>query len=261
MNGIVRKFHALLERYRFREPVPDNVQDYILRYKRQAAVNTLKHFADYGIVYGLVMRVFFGVRRAGIRLSIVQSKMAVFLAAMIVLFIIGLIAVLYLKPAIDIAPPKKAVVVPETLPDNAVHPTDFRNNVIEEKDKTLPDKKNEVIKPGVRFGLGVETFTSEALDRSEAGRISSLITGEIVRLKGKGAAVRLGAKYQRKNAKMVMLGGVEKLGDTYIITAKIVDVERGSVIASFDDSADSYEGINAACARIAGKAAGAVTLK
>jgi len=259
MNGIVRKFHALLERYRFREPVPENVQDYILRYKREAAVNTLKHFGDYGIVYGLVMRVFFGVRRVGIRLSIVQSKIAVFLIAVFILFLLGLVAVLYLDSAVDIVPHQKTDVVPESLPDNAVLPPDFRNNVIRKKeDGNVPENKNMIKGPEVRFRLGVETFTSEALDRNETGRISNVITNELVRLKGKGSAVRLGGKYHRRNANRVLLGGVEKLGDTYVITAKIVDVERGSVIASFDDSADSYEGINAACARIAGKAAGAI---
>jgi hypothetical protein len=256
MNGIVQKFHSLLERYRFREPVPGNLQKYILRNKRDAAVRTLRHFSDYSFVYGLVLRMFFGVRKIGIRLSIVQSKIAVFLVAVFIVFLIGIGAVLYYDTADVIAPPGKNNIIPRTLPDNSVHPPAFPDRAIKKKENnSVPEDTGMVVEPSVKFRLGVDTFTSSSLDSGETGRIGNLITQELVRLKGKGSVMRLGVKYRRKNANMILLGGVEKLGDTYIITAKIVDVERGTVLASFNDSAGSYAVIDASCVRIAGKVA------
>ncbi len=136
----------------------------------------------------------------------------------------------------------------ERVPES--HSSANKNN-----ETIINDDKKKAEATDVKFRLGVDTFTSKAVERKETIKISDFIAGELIRLKGKECIVRVGGEKQRKNASMLLLGGVEKLGDMYIITARMVDVSRGRTLASFDDTADSFENINAACARIAGNVA------
>lgn len=247
MNSSIRSFERILERFRFREPVPDSVQAYILSTKRRAAIEVLKEVENYSFAYGMALLVYYSSRRMGIRPTIVQSKIIAAALMLIALFSIAFVAWLF---------------VPETAPERGAPPRSRITSTATataSSPKVQTDEKrlDEKTAPSVRYRLGVETFTSDVVTSSERKRIADKITNELVRLAGPDRVVRIGV-VGRKNVNRVLLGAIEQLGDTYIITAKIVDVERSRVLFSTSESAGTEQEIDTACERIARKAAGHV---
>ncbi|HNR90249.1 MAG TPA: hypothetical protein PKM65_18070 [Spirochaetota bacterium] len=247
MNGSIRSFERILERFRFREPVPDSVQAHILTTKRRSLIGILKSVDDYSITYGLVLAVYFTTRRMRIRPTVAQSK--------IILAALALTVLLVITFTIWLVTPQPAP-RPDTLPQAAVSVTATATATIQQvqADEKMLDEKTA---PSVRYRLGVETFTSDFVGVNERKRIADAITNELLRLAGPDRVVRIGV-VGRKNVNRVLLGAVERLGDTYIITAKIVDVEKSRVLFSTSESAGTEQEIDTACERIARKAAGHV---
>ncbi|HNT13100.1 MAG TPA: hypothetical protein PKG59_19615 [Spirochaetota bacterium] len=247
MNGSIRSFERILERFRFREPVPDSVQAHILTTKRRSLIGILKSVDDYSITYGLVLAVYFTTRRMRIRPTVAQSK--------IILAALALTVLLVITFTIWLVTPQPAS-RPDTLPQAAVSVTATATATIQQvqADEKMLDEKTA---PSVRYRLGVETFTSDFVGVNERKRIADAITNELLRLAGPDRVVRIGV-VGRKNVNRVLLGAVERLGDTYIITAKIVDVEKSRVLFSTSESAGTEQEIDTACERIARKAAGHV---
>jgi len=246
MNGSIRSFERILERFRFREPVPQSVQEHVLISKRKALIGVLKTVNDYSLVYGAVLVVYFASRRIGLRLSVAQSKLAIAAAVIVVTAAVLLASWLFATRSL----PRDTSGV-----DRPSASAVGIAIVGEERKKVLSDEKiiDEKTAPIVKYRVGVETFTSEIVDRAKRDRIADSITNSLARLAGAEKVVRLG-RAGRKNVNRVLLGSVEKLGDTYIITARIVDVEKSRVLFSASENVDSSAGIDDACALIARKA-------
>jgi len=257
MNRAVEILRAVLDRFKLREPVPADIRGYIAARKREAAADVLRHYGQYGTAYGAVMAVFYGFRRLGFRPSMKQTK--AFLSGCIAIALITAITIfviLLYDTKLDYRPKiidsekggAQGLIVPER-DDDVPH--------AKKKDDTAAPEKTEPVSV-VRYRLGVETFSGDALEAGESRRVTDMIAGELIRLKGPEKVVLLRGRERRKLANQALLGSVEKLGSAYIITAKIVDVQSGRVTASFDESADSVADLDAACRRVAARAAGKV---
>jgi hypothetical protein len=258
MNRTVEILHAIFERFKLRAPVQADVRDYILTHKRKAAVDVLRHYGEYGIAYGAALALFYGSRRLGIRLSMKKARTilagatVLVFAAFITIFVIYIYYANIRKPVNIIDGADKSAINGIVIPERDGGVPSKGNNA----EPSLPEKN--VPASAVRYRLGVETFTGEALAGDETRRLTDVISGELVRLKGSEKVVRLGGANRKSNVNLALLGSVEKLGSAYIITAKIVDMQSGRVVASFDESAASPADVDAACRRVAVRAAGKV---
>ncbi len=248
MNERAKILETVLDRFSYRGPLSPDVQKYMLSCKQQAAAATLQHFGDYNFFYGLSMKVFFRTRRLGFRLSVRQCRAVLAIAASILAAIIaaGIISAWGSRAEYPVTVNRPAAV--------EVGPEKEKVTIKTEMKKTRTKKAKAESAARVRYRLGIETLASSAVSGDEAEYITGLITDELVRLKGSSKVQRI-EKKGRKNANMILLGGIEKLGEKYIITAKIIDAEKGSVMVTFYEKAGSRNEVPAACVKIAGSAA------
>ncbi len=268
MNGMVQNFEKLLDKFRFREPIPPDVSRYILDYKMKSLINTLKAVNEYGIIYGFVLKVYYSAKKIGVRLSVAQSKVVAFTVFLIISASVSLVIYsIFLKTGMKDLPGTGGY---ESKQDNQVNGKDEPGKSINNKENTIDDKTGEKTnnieenkdkmlsikdsEPPVKYRIGVETFTSSAVKTEEAIKISDLLTEELIKIKGNNKVKRLYSDI-RKNSNFVLLGSVEMLGKSYIISAKIVNVENSKVTYSVSDNAETKDEINTACLRIAKKIA------
>jgi len=87
----------LLKRFKFKQPVPEDIQGSVLDFNKEALVETLKNFGEYSIVYGLNIKIYYLSSRLGVGLSIVQSKIVL----SIILFLVGVILTAGVLFAVD----------------------------------------------------------------------------------------------------------------------------------------------------------------
>ncbi len=229
-------FARLLERFKLRESVTDDVQRMILSRRRDALAMTLRAVNDYSVWYGMVLRAYFGARRAGFRVSVGASKTIVVLVAAV------LLASLAVTLIHSVHIPDRSGRLSGISKD--VH--DYNSGVKggdnndsqkdltkKHDDRNLNDNKNLSVKA---CKLGIAAFTGE----ENAGEITRVIADALIRLKGPDRVIRLTAR-GGKAAPRILMGSVGKIGATYIITSRIVDVEKGTVLYSTSESVNSSD--------------------
>lgn len=254
MSRAVEKIHAILDRFRLREPVPADIRMFVAATKRDSAVRVLRHHGVYGAAFGAALILFHGARRLGIRLAMRQARIALAGIVMIALTLIIIIFAIIFNST-DVYNRINNI-------DGALH-DDIHGRRVPGKSDPVPSRDEggkqhpEKTLPGasVHCRLGVELFTGGALGAEETRRVTGLVARELILLRGAEKVVLLPGAGRKKIANLALLGGVEKLGGAYIITAKIVDMQTGRVTSSFVESADSASGVDDACRRLAAKAA------
>ena len=116
MSEQINIFQRVLERYKFQEPMSADMQKYMLTSKRDMLLQTLKSVGEYGFFYGLVLRVFFGAKRIGISLSVVQSAIVTGIISMIIILSIAagvtlLIADRFDRSSVDIENINETIII------------------------------------------------------------------------------------------------------------------------------------------------------
>jgi TolB-like protein len=71
-----------------------------------------------------------------------------------------------------------------------------------------------------------------------------------VQLKGPDKIIALTANRNR-TANFILFSSIEKIENSYILTAKIVDVEKGNVVFATSENAETANSITTACERLA----------
>jgi hypothetical protein len=110
-------------------------------------------------------------------------------------------------------------------------------------EKNCNDNKKS---PSPACRIGVAAFTGGG----DAGGVTRVIADTLVRLKGPSKVIRLDRR-GGKTAPMILMGSVETLGGTCIITSRIVDVEKGTVVFSTSESVNTQDKIKRAAETIA----------
>ncbi len=239
MNDRLNIFEGLLNKFAFRESVPVEARRFALNYKRKALEITLKHFGELNLFYGYVLRVFFSVRKAGFNISVLQSKI---LLSFIILIASGAVY---------------ASVIYYTDSDNGTVTNERgeqeRKTILKEiKDKPDAIKKEANIKEpvAIKYRFGVQQFTGDVIDVSVLNRVTDSIADKLIKREGRDSIVNLKRIGKYHNYNRLLTGSVERLGMTYIITAKIIDVESSKVLYVTTEEAASIEGIEEACSLI-----------
>ncbi len=250
MRDSVEIFEKLLERFRFREPVPADVREIIASQKSKALILTLIAVGDYSVLYGLVIKAYYLVRRFGLRLSVFQSKILLVRAVAFSLSSsAGAVYVIQAKlRAVDRS-------IPVDLPSR--QPPVSGKAVVNEKTDAFQkgiSRTGEPAKgdPGivVSYRLGIADLKSETVSGVESGRIKKSLLERLVQLKGPDKIIALTANRNR-TANFILFSSIEKIENSYILTAKIVDVEKGNVVFATSENAETANSITTACERLA----------
>lgn len=67
-------FEKVLEKLKFREPVPQGIKKFVLNNKPKSLIRTLKQAGQYSFVYNYTLKIYYSLGRSGISLSVAQSK-------------------------------------------------------------------------------------------------------------------------------------------------------------------------------------------
>ena len=261
MKDSTATIESILERFRFREPVPSETRKLAISNRSRALVLALIAVGEYGFFYGMAVKVFFMSRRVGVRLSIVQSK--VLLAGAIALTVFSSTAGAYFAYSImSIRNGATSLIRPQpdapcvlTIPDIFPAFSDSAQSDVH----TSPSSKSPVSAPpeAINYRLGIADFTSDTVEASLIRRIADCLHGSMVRLKGEERIIKPNCA-RGKVANHVLLGSVEHLGETYILSCRIVSVEKGIVVYATSEEANGIAGITNSCDALAERLAAKV---
>jgi hypothetical protein len=213
------------------------VQKYISKGNIKSLINSLRIHNEYNFFYGTIIRALFITKRFGFIFKAAQMKY--FLYVVIFLFfsavsIIGLYSI--------------------GIPEYSGN-TEQQVKPLERFDtKTNNNTSHKVTtKSEIKTRLGIEKFTSDTVTLAVLETITDAISDNLTRTKGEDKIVNLRYGKKDKYINRILLGSVRKLGDAYIITTRIIDVEKSSVIFATDETVSSEAEINSACLKIAEK--------
>ncbi len=225
-------FQRVMEKYRFQEPVPLNIQGDSFLNRRKLLIKILKASGKYSVVYGLSLRLYFGFRRFGLKISAGNC-----------------LAVTYALSAIIVSA-LAAGIIYTSLPDastdqkrNDTIPVERNENIIPENRKA-PDGNVKPFTPAV---LSISEFTAENVDPETAAKVTDTVADELRSVLGRDA-VSSGGKL--KTGRIVM-GSVGKIGSLYLLTARLVDVESGKIIFTTSERVSGSAGIPYASRKVA----------
>ena len=247
MNDNINIFERALYRFAFKEPLPEHIQQAIQSYKKESLVQTLKELGEYNIAYGLILKIYYLTKRLGISISVAQSKMIFG----IISFLIGIVLTIVLSIAI-----KNIGITENTVIDNTK-----KNEFMKEESKTykqIINKKSQIDKKknkNTKFRIGIEEFTGDLIDKSILKKITDNLAYKFIQIKGKNRIIDLRSNRGQSHINLLLRGSIEKLGETYIITAKIIDIESSRILFITTEEAESIDSIKDACSMIAERAA------
>jgi hypothetical protein len=238
MNNITALFRQLMVKFKFEFPIPEDIQKFILSNKHSLAVKVLKSVDNYGLFYGLVLRIYFGAKKMGLSLSVAQSifMLWVISASITSLLAAGMYFAYYDDENIRSINPSN------NMPLNSIEKTDDSGAEKQFKKRNTPQA-------GSAVRIGIQLFSAENTDNKTAESITDSIASTLVGLKGKDIIFNL-RKGRTASINKIITGSVGKLGDTYIITAKMIDIEKSKVIYVTSENVNSSEKFNEACKKI-----------
>ncbi|MDY6934430.1 MAG: hypothetical protein SVZ03_09445 [Spirochaetota bacterium] len=103
----------------------------------------------------------------------------------------------------------------------------------------------------VKYRISVCPFTEENVEAKIAIRAAERITSKYAILKGKNSIINLDSKNRTVNVNLILTGSVDRLGNIYMISVKVVNVEDGKAFFIGSENVDSMSEIDAVCDRIA----------
>jgi hypothetical protein len=247
MREKINSFQQFLDKFQFRKPVNLQEQEYFYRNLREGLSSTLKAVNEYGFIYGALLRIFFGCRRLGFRISVTQSALILGAAAMLAAVLIaGAVRIgseiLLVDKGISLTQENKISASTKTK-EIGISQLEKKTGLIKEQKKIN----------GLSYRLGLETFGNENIEKEKSGLITKRIRFELTRHLGPGAVIGLQEGKRGKKVNLLLTGSVGKLGGLIMISAKVIDVENGKVMYITDENIKSENEIPGACDKISGR--------
>ncbi|MCP4138633.1 MAG: hypothetical protein GY754_47190 [bacterium] len=259
-------FHELLNKFRFVEPVADDIQDSMVRSRERVLRSSLKEAGEYSAAYGFVLSVYFTARKAGLRPSIAVSKL---LAVCLVFMLTGAAAAgiffsfrsfVFTDREKEMVRPVPEIVIPDEPgrknADNLIENNDFKKKDPIEKEAVKKDTEEEKPVEAVKkYRLGVTSFKVRNMDPGTAEKVGSALSAELVRILGSDKVVVLEEERKGKSINRLLVGTVTKLGKRYYISAKVVDAETSEVFFGETGTVNSVAELEGVSRNIAKKIA------
>jgi len=245
----------LLKRFKFKQPVPEDIQGSVLDFNKEALVETLKNFGEYSIVYGLNIKIYYLSSRLGVGLSIVQSKIVL----SIILFLVGVILTAGVLFAVDFLSNSRF----EFFGDKEIQQHYEYENVFNEKkidkyglekkvskaatiksragrtkiyNNKNPDKIKGVL---VNARLCINNIQVSDSETGIADDLTIKLYKKLLASKGQNQVVYRDVDGVGKSINRQLAGRLTRLGSKYIFSISIVDVNNGETLI---DTAIKYKG-------------------
>lgn len=246
MNSSIQTFDLVLEKYRFREPLPEADRRAALRLKSESLRRVLEANGRYGAAYGLVLWFFFRARKFGLKPTLVQAK--ALLAGLAMAAAVCAAGGTYAAVRFFTAPPIIQRSIPEVGdPIRAAAPVIPARNPAEGRTAAASAS-------GPALDLVIDDFTGKKLDGTAREHITDLVTKQLAETRGITIG-RASERNRNRSSRLLLMGSVDSFGEAYLIHVKIVDSETTRIVFSASEKAASAKDLERAASSIAGKIA------
>ncbi len=235
MKPVIQKFHDLLARFKFRNPVSPEAADYMLKTRKTVLKATLDSFGQYGIITGITVSMNILARNMGLRLTMVQCR--IILTAIITGTAVITATVIYL--AASPLPRGAGKIEPAVIEEKA------EVNIKPEIEIDPSQKKQISGRTGHR--IGIERFEGDNMMISDS--ITDKIITELARVKGKDFVVDL-RKNKKKNINLIVMGSSREFAGNILIKAKLVNVQSGKILVVESAKVSGMDKSGSACSKI-----------
>jgi len=209
----------VLEKYKFTAPVPPEVRREIMKRKRKILVNILKRYGAYTPFVGASLTVFLFMRNVGFSLTLIQSAgILVVATALAAATVTG--GVYYTVTRVLSRP--TAVELPSPPAENG-------STTI--SDRPSAPRDGLQLSPPTYYIAPVDV--SEGVTQEASEKVKAAIFSEITRAKGPGSVTYAPSTPAVRGVAFTM----EKAGDAYTLTARLVDRDTGRILHIFTETA------------------------
>lgn len=205
MNQI-ETFRKLLDKFKFTNAIPTNVQIYVSGNQKRALINSLKNIKASSLFYSFVLTIFFALRKKGYAMSLPICKA---------------IAWITLISTASFTSGGIAYIAASSIKEETM----IEQPVVTEKHTEI--KQSRQIQ---KYRLGVSRFMSRNDDTLLSEKVTAIIAEELSAKLGNDYVLMINNERNSKKVNLMLMGAVGKLGNELIISTKIIDVESSRVL-------------------------------
>jgi hypothetical protein len=229
----------VLNKYKLAYPVPGDIQDFIEEDRKETLKTILKITGAAGLLFWLALIFQITIKKLGISLSILQSKLIVGITVCAVATgsTTGTYqAVKYVQK--KVIHKEQKVEIPEKKTEETIEKKKLKKDRAEEKN----------IFSTIQYRIGVLSF--KGINTDHAQEINDKITSHLEEKLGSDRIIKAHPE-QDRNVNFMLMGSLMQFGDTYTVTVKVTNVETGKLEIAFSDDIATSQEIDEACVRIA----------
>jgi TolB-like protein len=239
------KLIEVLKFYRFHEPVPVEARSHMLRARKETLKRILREKGKYSLLVLLAVNLFYLLKKFGISITLTKS---VIIATMVSVLTAGSMTVTAYYIVIHTIYDK-----PDTIEEPDVKKNMKEKEEVEGQEPIKTDTREQsiAVRPPVPPPLiNIMPFKHDKSLKSISDSLTKSISNSIKSSKGSWAVTTRGKLPSGKRAGKVLFGSVARLGDKFIITARLVDRKSSRVLQFFKETAGSQDDLKDAGKRI-----------
>ncbi|MCP4138465.1 MAG: hypothetical protein GY754_46335 [bacterium] len=235
-TGDMENLEALLDKYKFSNPLPEDEKEYSLVSKKRVYKRVLKSLGIYSFFSGIIVSIYFWLRKIGVGVSVFRGIMVFIIAGAV-----SLCVYLVLKDY-----PREKPAEPENRAELPL--------IVQPVDKARKAEPVKKISRADTHILDIVPFYSSSVNRELVNRATGVFINRLSSRKGAAYTVARGSK-DRENARYRLTGSLEKAEDSIMVYIKLVDIKSSSIIFAGKKKTDSPENLDAACLELVDNAA------
>jgi hypothetical protein len=224
-------FRKLVEKYKFTDYIPVEVQKFVVSSKKNVLVSSLKSVGEMNLIYRFVISVYYNARLLGFKPSIVISKVIALAAALIISsLLITSIVFAVNKSASQLLFNNSFTsnsIIGNNIPDNLKSDKNDKEKKGKRDNINHKSAKSEII---VRTRLGIDNIIPSGVDENNALKITKILFENLQSIKGKDRVIYSSRNRDKKNINRHLLGRMSKVGKTYVMAISVVDTQSGNVL-------------------------------
>jgi len=237
------KFNSILNKYKLN--MKDTQEfDKFLSGMESTYINVLKRTGKYSFFTGSIIAINFFLKKTGILSNIFNIFLSVGISATV-------LSGIYFTSVYNSDKTKEEIIHKREKIMSESELIESRNNSKSvDKSTTVDSSQNKTEKPAVIISnIGVKSFKSTSVDNAILRNAESIISSELIRLKGQGYS-KLITEQQIRNVNYVLIGSIEKVEDSIILIVKVMHVKTSAILFIVDKNISPTEDINQVCISI-----------
>ncbi len=242
MNKNIENFHNLIDKYQLTDETPADVKNNISQYKKAGFKNIIKKAGKYSIISAAVYSVFFFLKKLGISISVFKSIIIVSVGSIVIVSSVST-GVYYTI---------KHITGKDQKLEKKIDNTQLKNKNIEALKNNPQNKTTAVTTKDATVAFGVIPFAVENAPKTISTAFTSGLISNLKAAHGSKAVMRLNIAKQNRVKKLV-IGSIDRIDGSYIITAKVVRVKDSKILKMVTETVDSKDKLQAAAKRISAK--------